>query len=192
MWDQTTYTFQTTLILSLAIWGVGALAWIVFTIWPSLALIPYGWFLKPFLRWLEAFDGFLKRNWWLPSAILAVALLRVFVARTGKHPEFGRVTLGQHLATWVAHDLGHIAQTSRVMAKQYRDAVGPWRAYLPVLSRTSAIARDKARCCPGRSSRERDRSPRRGRRTTTAAARPPTSRNVIWPTPVGGTYRHPE
>lgn len=53
----------------------------------------------------------------------------------GEHPELGRVTLRQLLATWVAHDLGHIAQAARVMAKQYRDAVGPWRAYLPVLDR---------------------------------------------------------
>ena len=55
--------------------------------------------------------------------------------RTGEHPEFGSVTLEQLLATWVAHDLGHIAQITRVMAKQYRDAVGPWVAYLPVLRR---------------------------------------------------------
>jgi len=54
---------------------------------------------------------------------------------TGEHPEFGRVTLRQLLATWVAHDLGHIAQVARVMAKQYRDAIGPWRAYLPVVDR---------------------------------------------------------
>ena len=53
----------------------------------------------------------------------------------GEHPEFGSVTLEQLLATWVAHDLGHIAQITRVMAKQYRDAVGPWEAYLPVLHR---------------------------------------------------------
>jgi hypothetical protein len=53
----------------------------------------------------------------------------------GEHPEFGRVTLRQLLATWVAHDLGHIAQAARVMAKQYREAVGPWRAYLPVMDR---------------------------------------------------------
>ena len=56
-------------------------------------------------------------------------------ALEGEHPEFGAVTLGQLLATWVAHDLGHVAQTARVMAKQYREAVGPWRAYLPVLDR---------------------------------------------------------
>jgi DinB superfamily len=57
------------------------------------------------------------------------------LALEGDHPEFGRVTLRQLLATWVAHDLGHIAQTTRVMAKQYRETVGPWRAYLPVLDR---------------------------------------------------------
>ena len=53
----------------------------------------------------------------------------------GEHPALGRVTLKQLLATWVAHDLGHVAQTSRVLAKQYCTAVGPWREYLPVLDR---------------------------------------------------------
>ena len=53
----------------------------------------------------------------------------------GEHPVFGAVTLRQLLATWTAHDVGHLAQISRVMAKQYRDAVGPWRAYLPVMDR---------------------------------------------------------
>lgn len=53
--------------------------------------------------------------------------------RTGRHPEFGSVTLRQHLSTWVAHDLGHIGQVVRVMAKQYADEVGPWKAYLRVL-----------------------------------------------------------
>ena len=54
---------------------------------------------------------------------------------TAIHPAFGSVTLRQLLATWVAHDLGHIAQVARVMAKQYRDDIGPWRAYLPVMDR---------------------------------------------------------
>ena len=53
----------------------------------------------------------------------------------GEHPDFGTVTLGQLLATWVAHDLGHIAQITRVMAKQYAGAVGPWAEYLPILQR---------------------------------------------------------
>lgn len=57
------------------------------------------------------------------------------LALEGEHPEFGAVTLRQLLATWVAHDLAHLAQTARVMAKQYRDAVGPWRAFLPVMDR---------------------------------------------------------
>lgn len=57
------------------------------------------------------------------------------LALEGEHPAFGPVTLRQLLATWVAHDLGHLAQTARVLAKQYRGAVGPWRAYLPVLDR---------------------------------------------------------
>ena len=57
------------------------------------------------------------------------------LALEGEHPELGPVTLRQLLATWVAHDLGHVAQTARVMAKQYREAVGPWRAYLPVMDR---------------------------------------------------------
>jgi len=55
--------------------------------------------------------------------------------RTGVHPEFGTVRLEQHLATWVAHDLGHVVQAARVMARQYRDAVGPWTAYLSVMGK---------------------------------------------------------
>jgi hypothetical protein len=53
--------------------------------------------------------------------------------RAGRHPELGRVTLGELLATWAVHDLGHIAQIARVMAKRYRSEVGAWQAYLPVL-----------------------------------------------------------
>lgn len=53
--------------------------------------------------------------------------------RRGRHPELGVVTLGELLATWVVHDLDHIAQVARTMAKQYREAVGPWQAYLSVL-----------------------------------------------------------
>jgi uncharacterized damage-inducible protein DinB len=57
------------------------------------------------------------------------------LAKRGKHPELGVVTLAELLATWVVHDLGHIAQILRVMSKQYGESVGPWRAYLPILSR---------------------------------------------------------
>lgn len=55
--------------------------------------------------------------------------------RAGHHPELGAVTLRQLLATWTAHDLAHLGQVSRVMAKQYRDAVGPWRVFLPIMDR---------------------------------------------------------
>lgn len=53
--------------------------------------------------------------------------------RRGVHPAFGPVTLSQLLATWAAHDLTHLHQLSRVMAHQYRDAVGPWTAFLGVM-----------------------------------------------------------
>jgi uncharacterized damage-inducible protein DinB len=69
------------------------------------------------------------------SALAGLKLTDEQLALEGEHPAFGPVTLRQLLATWVAHDLGHIAQTARVMAKQYREAVGPWRAYLPVMDR---------------------------------------------------------
>jgi uncharacterized damage-inducible protein DinB len=57
------------------------------------------------------------------------------LAKRGKHPELGEVTLAQLLATWVVHDLGHISQILRVMSKQYGNSVGPWRAYLSILNR---------------------------------------------------------
>jgi len=53
--------------------------------------------------------------------------------KRGTHPELGTVTLGQLLAAWVVHDLGHIAQIVRVMARQYGKEVGPWTAYLSIL-----------------------------------------------------------
>jgi hypothetical protein len=65
------------------------------------------------------------RSWRLTEADLELP---------GTHPSLGVVTLRQLLATWVVHDLGHIAQIARVMAKQYREAVGPWVQYLPVVT----------------------------------------------------------
>lgn len=55
--------------------------------------------------------------------------------RTGIHPEFGTVTLKQLLATWVVHDLSHINQMTRVMAKNYGDEAGPWTKYISILQR---------------------------------------------------------
>lgn len=56
------------------------------------------------------------------------------LALEGNHPAFGAVSLRQLLSTWVTHDLGHIAQTVRVMAKRYRDDIGPWKDYLPIVT----------------------------------------------------------
>jgi hypothetical protein len=53
--------------------------------------------------------------------------------RKGRHPALGQVTLGQLLASWVVHDLGHVRQVVRVLARQYDEAVGPWKEYLTVL-----------------------------------------------------------
>ena len=57
------------------------------------------------------------------------------LSKKGVHPAFGEVSLKELLSTWVVHDLGHIAQISRVMAKQYKNEVGPWLEYLPVLQK---------------------------------------------------------
>ncbi|MEQ9403442.1 MAG: DinB family protein [Cyclobacteriaceae bacterium] len=54
--------------------------------------------------------------------------------KTGIHPEFGDITLRQLLAAWVTHDLGHIVQINRVLAKQYKEEAGPWPKYLRVLN----------------------------------------------------------
>ena len=80
--------------------------------------------LDEFAR-LRAANLDLMRSWKLTTADLQL---------TASHPSLGIVTLSQLLAAWVVHDLGHIAQISRVMAKQYRDEAGPWIAFLPVLT----------------------------------------------------------
>ena len=67
------------------------------------------------------------------AALQALNLQPDDLARRGRHPALGVVTLAELLATWVVHDLTHVHQLSRVMAHQYRDAVGPWNVYLGVL-----------------------------------------------------------
>jgi len=67
------------------------------------------------------------------SALEALNLRQEDLGQRGTHPALGVVTLGELLATWAVHDLTHLHQLSRVMAHQYRDAVGPWSAYLGVL-----------------------------------------------------------
>ncbi|MDD5542006.1 MAG: DinB family protein [Acidobacteriia bacterium] len=67
------------------------------------------------------------------NQLQALRLTDADLARRGRHPDFGVVTMGQHLATWVTHDLDHVGQIVRVMARQYTEAVGPWRAFLSIL-----------------------------------------------------------
>jgi len=68
------------------------------------------------------------------KALSSLGITAADLQRRGRHPELGVVTLGQLFATWVAHDLDHVVQISRVLARQYSDEVGPWRAYLRVIS----------------------------------------------------------
>ena len=67
------------------------------------------------------------------STLLAMNLTDDDLARKGLHPELGTVSLGELLATWVVHDLDHVAQIVRTMAKVYAKSTGPWIAYLSIL-----------------------------------------------------------
>lgn len=81
----------------------------------------------------ELLDEFARRRRESLEAVRALSLGAEDFARRGRHPALGVVTLSELLATWAAHDLNHLHQISRVMAHQYRQAVGPWSKYLGVL-----------------------------------------------------------
>jgi uncharacterized damage-inducible protein DinB len=81
---------------------------------------------------LGSFSQLRRRNL---EELEAMKLTPKLLEKQGIHPDLGAVTLRQLLATWVVHDLSHIGQIVRVMAKQYGEAVGPWKAYLSLLSR---------------------------------------------------------
>jgi hypothetical protein len=85
---------------------------------------------KPLEDLLDEF-GALRRNSLVQ--LEALHLTPADLERQGTHPALGKVTMRQLLATWTAHDLAHILQISRVMAKRYRDEVGPWAEYLSVM-----------------------------------------------------------
>ncbi len=99
----------------------------------------------PFDRWAQL-TWF--KDWSLPALLDRFGELRAENVRTvrgwgltpeqlgrrGRHPELGTVTLSELLATWVVHDLDHVAQIARVMAKRYAADVGPWQVYLSILS----------------------------------------------------------
>lgn len=81
---------------------------------------------------LDAFATLRAQNL---ETVRALQLEPADYARRGMHPSLGPVTLEQLLATWVTHDMTHLAQISRVVAKQYTAEVGPWRQYIGVLNR---------------------------------------------------------
>jgi DinB family protein len=79
---------------------------------------------------LDQFEALRRRNL---GELESLPLEPGDLERRGRHPELGSVTLGQLLATWVAHDLDHISQVARVMARRCREDVGPWREFLRIL-----------------------------------------------------------
>jgi len=81
----------------------------------------------------ELLDGFAALRAQNLAALETLKLCPADLAKKGTHQRLGTVTLAQLLAAWVAHDLTHLHQLSRVMAYQYRDAVGPWTAFLGVM-----------------------------------------------------------
>ncbi len=87
---------------------------------------------KTLAQLLEEFKNVRKKNL---ALLESKKLTANDLQKKGMHPAFGEVTLEQLLATWATHDLGHLGQIARVMAKQYKSAVGPWVQYLPILTK---------------------------------------------------------
>jgi hypothetical protein len=87
---------------------------------------------RPLKELLEEFESLRGEN---VATLRGWNLKEKDLALTGVHPEFGDVTMRQLLATWVIHDLSHIAQITRTMTRAYTEAVGPWTAYFRVLQR---------------------------------------------------------
>lgn len=81
----------------------------------------------------ELLDRFAARRAENLDRMRELALTSTDLERVAVHPTFGEVTLGQHLATWAAHDLDHLRQTTRALALRHRDAIGPWTAFLTIM-----------------------------------------------------------
>lgn len=114
-----------------------ARAKIILTMGESKAFDPFDRFAqfeesqgKSMEELLHTFEELRGRNL---ESLRGLGISEEDLKRKGRHPALGTVTLGQLLSTWVAHDLGHLAQIARVMARQYSDQVGPWREYIPIL-----------------------------------------------------------
>lgn len=95
---------------------------------------------RPLEALLDEFEGLRAANL---DALRGLGLSPDPLARRGLHPALGEVTLGELLATWVAHDLNHLAQIAKAMAWRYEREVGPWRAYMSILQ-PPAAAMDEA------------------------------------------------
>lgn len=104
----------------------------------SKTFVPYDRFAqfegskgKPLLQLLAEFEELRAANLkWLQS----LKLTETDLDKKGMHPGLGQVTLRQLLSTWVIHDLTHIAQVTRVMAKQYKEEMGPWVEYFRIMN----------------------------------------------------------
>ena len=81
---------------------------------------------------LDEFEGLRRANL---AELAGLRLAEEDYDARGLHPTLGAVTLRELLATWVVHDLNHVAQIAKALAFQYKDEVGPWRAFLPILPR---------------------------------------------------------
>lgn len=87
---------------------------------------------RPIESLLQEFKELRTKN---ISELKTIDISEFTLSKKGIHPELGKATLKELLSCWVVHDLGHIAQISRVMAKQYSSEVGPWKAYLSILKK---------------------------------------------------------
>ncbi len=103
----------------------------------SRAFVPFDRFAqekesagKSLPQLLDEFADLRARNL---SELRALGLTAEQMQLRGKHPRLGTVTLSQLLATWAGHDMTHLHQVARIMAHQYREAVGPWTVFLGVL-----------------------------------------------------------
>jgi hypothetical protein len=81
----------------------------------------------------ELLDAFERRREESLARVRELGLTSADLARRGRHPDLGPVTLGQLLSTWVVHDLAHLSQIARVLAKARAPEIGPWKAYFRVL-----------------------------------------------------------
>jgi len=86
---------------------------------------------KPLPAMLDEFGALRRENL---ATLRALNLQNAHFELQGTHPSLGPVTLRQLIATWTAHDLGHVVQVSRVMARRYKQEVGPWAGFLSVMT----------------------------------------------------------